>query len=382
MKLTKNKFIAWGHFSYKVDNGMINRDLLKNAIDTFFKNKIEGKYNKDIHIGFIARIGSEDGAIKSLNNFTRVNDGKEDKKYMLDLLLHILEFREEGYTYLLLNRIIFTYAVFEGKTEVRYNETKPNLFKKVTPANYSNYIFPVVIPSGIDQIYNYGNVISIVDSKLEEGQNVNKFFTVQSSTNNLFYLVQHYGDDQKTLFNKVTVFKNSNVVMEFLDKYEVGASVWHRYISKREYTYNLNGELQFMSQNKYVTRRINSTALTGFMESPDASFLAFDFETFNSTPNLAYETIVPYLLAFYTEDPKTKDKEIKSFFLTDYTNPQAMVENALKFLVDYHKEMAIIHKADYELEYKKYLAVQTEKAKYLELLDPEFKFKPKARRDD
>ena len=249
-------------------------------------------------------------------------------------------------------------------------------------ANYSHYKFPLVIPSGIDQVYNYGNVITFSDSKLEEGQNVNKTFSIQSSTNNLFYLVQHYGDDQKTLFNKVTVFKNSNVVMEFLDKYEVGASVWHRYISKREYTYNLNGELQFMSQNKYVTRRINSTALTGFMESPDASFLAFDFETFNSTPNLAYETIVPYLLAFYTEDPKTKDKEIKSFFLTDYTNPQAMVENALKFLVDYHKDMAIIHKANYELEYQKYLAVQSEKAKYLELLDPEIKFKPKARRDD
>ena len=59
-----------------------------------------------------------------------------------------------------------------------------------------------------------------------------------------------------------------------------------------------------------------------------------------------------------------------------------MVENALKFLVDYHKDMAIIHKANYELEYQKYLAVQSEKAKYLELLDPEFKFKPKARRDD
>lgn len=307
---------------------------------------------------------------------------KEDKDFLLELTLNALEFKGDGYSDLVIDKVFFTYCVFTGKTEVNYKQTKPNLFKKVKLANYSHYKFPIVVPSGIDQIYNYGNVISIFDSKLDEGQNINKVLTVQSSTNNLFYLIQHYGNDQGTLYNKVSVLKNSNVVMEFMDKYEIGAQVWYRYISKREYTYNLNCELEFMTQNKFVSKRINSTALTGFMSTTDRSFLTLDFECFNITPKLAYETIVPYLLAFYTEEPKTKEKEVASFFLTDFTNPQVMVENALAYLVDYHKEMAIIHRNDYELEYQKYLADQSEKAQYLELLDPNVVFKPKARRDD
>lgn len=34
------------------------------------------------------------------------------------LLLNILELKEDGYTDLIINRIIFTYAIFEGKTQV------------------------------------------------------------------------------------------------------------------------------------------------------------------------------------------------------------------------------------------------------------------------
>ena len=79
----------------------------------------------------------------------------------MELALNSLEFKGDGYSDLVIDKVFFTFCVFTGKTEVNYAETKPNLFKKVKLANYSHYKFPLVIPSGIDQIYNYGNVISI-----------------------------------------------------------------------------------------------------------------------------------------------------------------------------------------------------------------------------
>ena len=376
----KNKFITWGNFTYNMDNELINKDILKNAIDTFFKKKIDGRYKKKIFIGFIARIGSEEGVVKSLNKFTRVNTSLADKNFMLDYLFNILEFKEEGYTDLIINRIIFTYAIFEGSTEVNYTETKPNLFKRIPMANYSHYKIPVVVPNGIDQIYNYGKVISKIIIENTESK-INIIFTVQGS-NNILFTIQHHGIPGKILYNKVSVIKNGDTVLEFIDTIKNNADKWIRNFNSREYEYNLNGDLLFLTQNKNVTKNINSTKLAGFMHETDQNFVTLDFETFNNVPGSGNDVLMPYLLVFHSINADSKEKINEVFYLTDYESPEIMIIQAIKRLIKFHKQNSLIDRENYNTAYNAYLKEFEKKAEYIKLKDPNANPTPKARRDD
>lgn len=296
------------------------------------------------------------------------------------LLLNILELKEDGYTDLIINRIIFTYAIFEGKTQVNYKETKPNLFKRIPMANYSHYKIPVVVPNGIEQIYNYGKVISKIVIENTEDK-INMVFNVQSN-NNLIFVVHHYGNPTKLLYNKVTVLKNGDTVLEFLDRIKIGEDRWFRMFNSREYEYNLNGDLLFLTQNKHITKKINSTQLAGFMDTADQNFVTLDFETFNSVPGSSDKLLKPYLLVFHSMKADTKEKVNEVFYLTDYESSEIMILHAIKQLIKFHKHNSLINRKNYNIAYDAYYKEFEEKAKHIKLKDPQANPTPKARRDD
>jgi len=367
-------------YTFFMENeGQINKTLLKTAIKNFFEVRINNKWD-DHHLGILVRIGTKERVIKSLTSLTKINTGEKDKEFLLNYLLHVLEYKENGYEDLIIDKIFFTYLVFKGQIEINYNETKPNLFKKVPHANYSHFKIPVVSPSGIDQIFNYGDVLLLEDLPLLEGQSINKNFVIQAKTNNGIFKVHHYGNEETVLINKVSIFKKSMKILEFIDKINVNESEWTRSINSREYVYNLEGEFLLMTQNKNIFKRINSTKTGGFMPSSERDFVTMDFETFKHTSGDLLSNLVPYLLVFYSINKGENDQS--SYYLTDFNSPDEMINRALKDLIKYHKVNALINKKKYDFAYDQYLKEFNEKVAYLKLKDPTINPIPKKYRDD
>lgn len=152
--LLKNKkvnksFISWKSYVFGVKGDQsINNKLLKTAIDNFFNVRTK-ELGEDKHIAVLVRIAAPGNPedIRTLTYLTKINTSDKDKSYLFDLCKSSLEFKQGGYSDITINKIYFDYGIYKGKTNVNYNNSKPNFHANVVKGNYSKYKIPVISPS-------------------------------------------------------------------------------------------------------------------------------------------------------------------------------------------------------------------------------------------
>nr|YP_009739387.1 DNA polymerase 2 [Tricholoma terreum]QIC20231.1 DNA polymerase 2 [Tricholoma terreum] len=228
-KIKKSYIVNWSNKVYPFDNLIFTTDLLKKYINKFWKDNID-QLDKNSHILLLTRLKRENGQIVTIGNLQRIN--VDDKDYLIELLLNIIEKKTDRYTDGVFKAIIFSYGVRSGltpktiDTEVKYQ-------------NYYHFKFPITMDP-----LKYGKLLFKTD----------KIYFVQMINKNIAII------DMGDKINKVRLFKEGDLIYEWIDKY-IDESTFIREIGKNKFTF-ANEDLKLLTVDKtnnfnYVKNKSN-----------------------------------------------------------------------------------------------------------------------------
>jgi len=288
MKSMTNKTIKWTNKLYTFDNIIIfNKEVLKKFINKFWKENIETiDRTEDYHIILIAKIRRDNGQIASIGNLLRLN--LNDKNYLLDHLLFIIDLKIGGYKDVPINGIIFSFGIRSGLAPIKGIDTD------VKYQYYQHFKFPITMDP-----LKYGKLISKFDNK----------YIIQLINQNLAII------DIEDKFNKIQLFKEGELKYEWIDRY-IDESSFIRDIGQKTFTF-VNEELKLLTIKK-SSKFIKKSKLA---KKPNNNFITMDLET-----RLIDNIHTPYLISIYDGFIE------KSFFIDDFTNTEFMIIAAMKYI--------------------------------------------------
>lgn len=287
LKNNKNDPFKWTDKIYTFDNLMFNKDVLKKYINKFWKENIDSlDKDKDSHILLLTRIRRDNGQVATIGNLQRLN--LDEKDYLLDHLLYIIDLKTGGYNEVPINALIFSFGIRSGLAPLKGIQTD------VKYQYYHQYKLPITMDP-----LKYGKVI----------EQLNNIYFIQIINNNAISL------KVEDKINYIKLFKSGDLKHQWTDTY-IDDSTFIRDIDNRKYTF-VNDELKLLTiekPNKFI-KPIKKKKYS------NDKILTMDLET-----RLIDNNHNPYCLSIY-------DGNIaKSFFITDYLDVKDMVLSAIKYL--------------------------------------------------
>ena len=130
----------------------------------------------------------------------KLNILDSEKENLIKYIQHNLALKQNGYTDITINQIIFSYAVIEGKTSQVLDIGEIN--KKVIHQNYSHYKIPIVNP--YDNLNKYGGLImhAAINNEID---NIHTISVYQADNGNNF-AIKTIGD-KNSLTNEISIKK-------------------------------------------------------------------------------------------------------------------------------------------------------------------------------
>lgn len=102
----------WNSYYYKVNDSIITKDLVKESVNSFWK-EITKIVECDQHIISLFRIKTEDNVVLTLGQLKKLNI--EDKEYYNKYILDVISLKSEDYSFYCINEIIFSYGTTRGR---------------------------------------------------------------------------------------------------------------------------------------------------------------------------------------------------------------------------------------------------------------------------
>lgn len=282
----RNKNVNWTDKVYTFDNLIFNKEVLKKFINKFWKDNIE-LLDKDSHILLLTKIRRDNGQIATIGNLKRLN--LDDKDYLIDQLLNIIDLKTGGYEDVPINAIIFSFGIRSGLAPIK------GIHTDVKYQNYYHFKFPITMDP-----LKYGKLIHKMDNT----------YIIQLINENIAII------DIEDKMNKVKLIKSGELKYEWIDRY-IDDSTFIREIANKKYTF-VNGELKLLTVEK--TNKFMKTLKKA--KKQNSNIITMDIET-----RLVDNKHTPYLLSIYDGNNS------KSFFITDYANNESMVIFAIKSLM-------------------------------------------------
>jgi len=296
----------WTSYYFKVNNNVINKELIRYAVNSFWK-EISKIIEPNQHIIALFRIKTNENIVLTLGQLQKLSI--EDKEYFINYISDILIFKSDEYKEKILIEIIFSYGVRPGSIDK--NVLLKDVIKGTNYLNYKHYKLPVTLDP-----LNYGKIL-------------------YHDKNNNTWVIQIGQLTQAVLkkfpnYNYVEIMKSGNLVLTYKDIIKENETSFIREIGKNTYHYNENNKLEVITVNK-DNRYIKTKYRTNFINN---KFITLDIET-----KLIDNTHVPYLISYFD------GKISKSFFSTDYNSPVEMLHDCILSLCrfKYNRHKIYIH---------------------------------------
>ena len=247
-----------------------------------------------------------------------------------------LEFANDSYSEVNIDRIYFGTGFYKGKAEIDYGDLNP-IELKPKIGQFTHNKLPIISP--FDDMLLYGRIVTFHDES-KEGY-IKKTYTVQPEKGkNTYYIVQTGNEVVRR--NEVKVFKNGLTLFSYTDMAASEQNLWIRTFNEKEYVYDKENNLVVMSQDKKISKFIESI---GKDSERETNFVTLDIETFkdkdysndaNSHSGCLSTTLTPYVICYHT------GSQSQSFNLSDYSLPGDMLKACFLSLFEYHKNSAAL----------------------------------------
>lgn len=222
---------VWCNYRYKIkDQIVINNNLISESINTFWNSDVKD-VNSNQHIIILFRIKTCDGVILTLGHLQKLST--DDKDYFIEYVQDILSMKSEDYNEFMIDEIIFSYGVREGEI-ISKGRYLPNSSKAVQYQLYKHYKLPVTM-----EPLKYG--------KLTYYDKATNTYIIQITPLTHAHITP--GVDDGVNENKVQIFKNGSMILEYTDRM-IDDNTFMRLLGKNVYQYNLEGELELFKVSK------------------------------------------------------------------------------------------------------------------------------------
>lgn len=294
---------TWEEITFNINNKLFSKELFEKLFNKFW-NSIEDKFTKDNHLFILLKIKYTNNEFVTIGKLQRIN--KSDKNWYLDFVFHNMDFKSEYYNETQIDSFIFSYGFKIGKIE-----NKDNLNIEVVYQNYKVHKLPISM-----EPKDYGRLIII--NKIDLG--VNYILQNEKGETINFRKFDNY--------NEIEFFKSGISLIKFTDVF-ISKSIFLRNIYNKKFWFKNGTQILSTSEikTKFITKKTKIKNIVN-------KFITLDIETFVSN-----NTLVPYLICFYD------GKNIYSFGLWDYKNPEMMILDCLKsiFIRKYNGYSIYIH---------------------------------------
>jgi len=291
------KNINWTNKKYSLNIATIfNKSLLQKYINTFWLDVVNS-INDDQHILINLRLQFDNDQILTIGELQKLN--KNDKDYLINYLLDIIELKTDTYITTPIISIIFSYGIREGLIEDK-------IIKK------TNYKL---------QSY-YNNKLPVSFNPLDYGQLLFKIETenkyVIKHNDNVMIVIKEVNNNNDH-YNLIEYYKNNNLLYKWKDVY-INDNTFERHLGKTIYTFENNEVvlLKVIKPIKYISKSKTARVINN-------KFITMDLETYKDENN----KLIPYLLCWYDGNIK------KSYFINDYNNFDALILKVMNDLCTY-----------------------------------------------
>lgn len=325
MKQRYNNF--WSERVYNNDNNFFmipnldkNSSSLYNYIDRFW-NDVMIHLREDQIVSLLFRVRLEDGGFRTLAPSSKISNSIKDKDDFFTYLNDYISLRSSDYHGMEVDRIIFSYHVFESNTitdsdgslievtptdfqaeEANLEVNKP--IKKFTFAGYTIH--------NTSDYTKWGRVLS--SERLYEKGFVDRVIVQRESRgSDLVYAI-----NARFNKNEVEIKSGGKVLVSFVDHLtydedSVVPSNFTRVINNQTYVVR-DGEVLI----KKIIRKANFIKRKKTQNKIDPKYLTIDFET-----RVIDGDFVPYCVSLFD------GKVAKSFYLSDFSSPFEMIVTCL-----------------------------------------------------
>lgn len=245
-KITKNSF-EW--LSFKITHesaSFLSNELLVSSVNLFWDNVLL-KTSLNQHILFIPRISFENGQVSTLCKLLKLN--VDDPDFLIEYLSNILSTKEDSYSENVIKSISFDYTFKEGVAPKNQFEIKKQNYQ-----TYHHYKFPITMDP-----LQYGRLI----------RSLGDTYLVHLDTQNIADIEV---DSEKGI-NRVKIFKNGMLVLEYTDKVE----------SENQFTRTIGSTVYTFIDNKLVLiqaqKRAKSISIKATKKKNNSKFDTLDLET-------------------------------------------------------------------------------------------------------
>jgi hypothetical protein len=188
---------------------------------------------------------------------------KQDKDYILNYILNMMEDKSEYYQSTEMISMIFSYNIRKGLAKEKLELTS----RKIEFQDYQHHKLPITTNP-----LEYGKLIK---------QNGNEYI-IQINDTNIVIITQHDG------YNEVKFFRKGDLVYEYTDKI-INMSTFTRTISNKQFTF-INNELALITMGK----KVKFIEPLKSLHKLNDKFLALDIETF-----IKDGAHVPHTISFF-----------------------------------------------------------------------------------
>lgn len=306
--MNKQKFNIWNDYEYPLKGQLLSPNTITIALDLLHKN-LEGiTAETTIFIQFKIKIEQEWRSVSYLQTI-------ELKNFMdlKEIFIEYLDLRDQDYILSNPNAIIFTYKlVNSGSIKPRINRAR-NITETEESKTFSWKGHN--LPRTMD-FTQWGKVLFMSDTRAQ----------VQKTNSHSIYDIEILDKELK-----VTLKIKDRVILEFRDiiieKGKLGS--FERILNNHRYTFI--DEVCVFKTIKKETKFLKSIEETPFINN---NFITMDLET-RTIDNI----MSPYAVSIYD------GTELKSLYLTDYANSDAMLKEAINYIMKpkYNNSKVYLH---------------------------------------
>ena len=281
----------WNVQQFSINNMVFTKDLILNKFNIFWDN-IYHEFTDNNHMFILFKIKYKDIEFTTIGNLQRVN--KEDKDWYINWIINNMIYKSDYYNEIPITDFVFSYGFKEG--------IAPNKENFKTDLNFQNYKNNNLVIS-----YNpldYGILIS--ENKFE---NYTQF--ILQTSDNLLVCINKFDR-----YNEVEYISGGKRIFKFKDEF-ISENKFVRFLDNKKFYFENNNQILFMKEMK--TKFISKLKqLKNFKNK----FIAFDIETY-----VKDSILIVFCISIYDGENK------KSFFLSDYKNPEDLIIAALKSIM-------------------------------------------------
>jgi len=185
-----NKILNWIDYRINIKNKVFSKELLSNNLNKFWVDVMENKLSDNQHIWLLFRLQWANGEFVTIGKLQKLN--KEDRDYILNYILSMMEDKSEYYTSTEMISIIFSYNIKKGLAKEKVELSG----RKIQFQDYQHYKLPITINP-----LDYGRLLHQYD---------NKYF-IQINDTNIVIIDPFNG------YNEVKFFRKGELIYEYKD---------------------------------------------------------------------------------------------------------------------------------------------------------------------